>query len=120
MRKRFLTLATAVGLIMALSIPVGAADLPGRFLGTFDCAGGTVTLHFVNNQTGGAAAGEITVMTSNPTANIGPLAPSQVNKNVQHFIVVINGGATLDSATTNLGGRLVLSDFECTPGKKKK
>jgi hypothetical protein len=67
--------------------------------------------HFVNNQTGGAAAGFLNVSFS--SGDQGPIGPSTVNRNNQHFYVYTTGAATLWSASTNLPGRLVLSDFSC-------
>jgi hypothetical protein len=73
--------------------------------------------HFVNNQTGGAAAGLLTVVFTNPSGPVepsNPVGPLAVNQNVQHFYVWAEG--TLVSASTNIPGRLVISGIAC--GKK--
>jgi hypothetical protein len=93
-------LALAGGTLMAASIE----NLSGQ-----SCGDDTGFWHFVNNQTGGAGAGEITATwSSGDTCTTGP---SKVNANTQHFDCVASG--TLLSASTNLPGRLVLSDFSC-------
>jgi len=66
------------------------------------------TWHFVNNQTGGAPAGSLTAWISGQECTTGP---SSVLQNTQHFHCSIPG--TLESASTTLPGRLVLSD--CGP-----
>jgi hypothetical protein len=116
MKRRLIVLSLALGLSVALMVPAGAADLHEPHTGmTFDCDG-TVTLHFVNNQTGGAAAGSITVWVDGTTI-VG--AATKVNANNQHFHIVIDGDDTLVDAQTNLPGMLVLSDWECAHDKKK-
>ena len=80
-----------------------------------DCGDAVGSWHFVNNQTGGAAAGTLNATFSDGT--VWNVAPSAVNKNVQHFNVESSG--TLVSASTNLPGKLVLSDFSCEDVKKK-
>jgi hypothetical protein len=113
MRKFFM----AVGLIAALAIPVAAtaAELSNGSGQT--CSGGAVgTWHFVNNQTGGAAAGTLTATFSTPTGTF-TVGPTAVNSKTQHFYVFATG--TLATATTNLPGRLLLSDFTCDHTPKK-
>ena len=59
--------------------------------------------------TGGAPAGTlIATWSSGDTCTVGA---SKVLGNTQHFNCVASG--TLLSASTNLAGRLVLSDFSC-------
>lgn len=73
------------------------------------CGDGTGTWHFVNNQTGGAAAG-----TLNASWDSGDACTKTADKvlgNTQHFTCTAAGA--LESACTNLPGRLVLSDFSC-------
>ena len=87
-------LSLALGLSVALMIPAGAADLHEPHTNmTFDCDG-TVELHFVNNQTGGAAAANITVLVNGGSTTISE-GPTKVNQNVQHYHVDIDGGDTL-------------------------
>lgn len=86
---------------------VGAApigNLSGQSCGTF-----TGTWHFVNNQTGGAAPGTLNAVWS--SGNTCSTNASAVNKSTQHFYCTASG--TLLSASTNLPGKLVLSDFSC-------
>jgi hypothetical protein len=86
-----------------------AADLSN---GNYQSCTGDGTWHFVNNQTGrGAPAGLLNVTFS--SGDQGPIGPSAVNNSTQHFYVYTVGAATLYSASTNLPGRLVLSDFSC-------
>ena len=67
--------------------------------------------HFVNNQTGrNAPAGTLTVLFSSGQQIVGASSIQQRN---QHFNVYTTGTATLLSASTNLAGRLVLSDYSC-------
>ena len=105
-------------LIAALAVPatVVAADLQNA-KGTTSCDG-ISTWHFVNNQTGGASAGSISVEFSGGlTLTAGA---SSVNKNMQHFFVQTTGVATLLDAHTNLPGNLVLSGpVTCDDGKGK-
>ena len=105
MKKLFVALA----LLTALAIPVAAvgADLHNG-VGS-SCAPDIGVFHFVNNQTGGAAAGSITVTFDN--GDVVTTGPSKVNQHTQHFIVESDGA--LETAETNLPGRLVLSDFSC-------
>jgi hypothetical protein len=106
MKKRYWLTAFA----MALSITSGAAmaanisNLSGQ-----SCGDATGTWHFVNNQTGGAAAGILNASWS--SGNTCTVSPSSVLQNTQHFNCTASG--TLLTASTNLPGRLVLSDFSC-------
>jgi hypothetical protein len=111
-----------LGLVAALAIPAAAlaATLDtgkfGDFISNGDKCSSGAWYHFVNNQTGGASAGTLTTSFSNPSDqfpgnDVGPLA---VNQNVQHFYVWSKGH--LDSASTNLPGKLVISGYAC--GKK--
>ena len=84
-----------------------AADLNPSQIGSV-CS----TWHFVNNQTGGAPAGNLVAVISGMTCSTGP---TTVLGNTQHFHCSIPG--TLQSATTDLPGRLVLSD--CGPPIKE-
>ena len=107
-------------LIVALGIPTAAyaASLSNAKGSTCDGVG---VWHFVNNQTGGAAAGSLTATFSvDGVTTLITTGPSKVLSNTQHFIVETDGDATLNDAETNLPGRLVLSDFSCDSGKKGK
>jgi hypothetical protein len=108
----------AVGaLVLALAIPAVAfaATLDtSKFGGLIgQCGGGTATYHFVNNQLGsGMPDGTLTFsFTGGLSSSTGP---SMNNGPTQHFLVT--SGGTLSSASTNLPGKLVLSDVSC---KKK-
>jgi len=104
---------TALALAMvAVAVPAQAATIEN--LSGQSCGGDIGTWHFVNNQTGGAPAGLLTATWS--SGNTCTVSPSAVNKNTQHFICVASG--TLTSASTNLPGRLVLSDFSCEDVKE--
>jgi hypothetical protein len=91
--------ASLTSLVLAASLSNGSGQSCGDSIGTW---------HFVNNQTGGAGPGALTATIGGVTQTV---APSAVNKNSQHFIVISAG--TLEDAYTNLPGKLVLSDFSC-------
>lgn len=104
MRKMMIVATFALALGMAGS--TFAAELSN--LSGQSCGDALGQWHFVNNQTGGAAAGSITAIFSGGTCTTGP---SKVLSSVQHFNCSESG--TLLGASTNLPGRLVLSDFSC-------
>jgi hypothetical protein len=85
----------------------GAANISN--LSGQSCGALSGTWHFVNNQTGGAAAGTLTATWSSGDTCI--VSPSAVNTKTQHFYCSASG--TLLSASTTLPGKLVLSDFTC-------
>ena len=94
-----------------LVTPARAADLNPGQVGAFSC-NGTGIWHFVNNQTGTTTPGLLTVTFSCGTFS--NVAPSKVNSNgVQQFLVTTHGNCTLEGASTNLPGNLVLSDLTC-------
>ena len=105
-------------LVVALAIPTAAwaATLSNANGQTCEGPG---TWHFVNNQTGGASAGQLvatfSIAGTNETVTVGA---SKVLNSTQHFNVSTLEGATLVTASTNLPGRLVLSDFTCEDDKK--
>ena len=105
MQKRYWLIPGAIAL--GVSCAVLAADLSN--LSGQSCGADQGVWHFVNNQTGGAAAGSITATFSSGTCTTGP---SKVNASTQHFYCGASGA--LLGASTNLPGRLVLSDFTCT------
>ena len=105
MKRRFWVTAAVAAL--GISTAVWGATISNNSGQTCDGEG---TWHFVNNQTGGAGAGLLDVCFSDSGCQTG-IGPTQVNPNNQHFHV--SGSGTLISASTNLPGRLVLSDFDC-------
>jgi hypothetical protein len=95
-------LAFVAGVVPAQAASI--SNLSGQSCGDF-----SGNWHFVNNQTGGAPAGTLTATwSSGDTCTVGP---SKVLSSTQHFDCIASG--TLLSASTNLPGRLVLSDFTC-------
>lgn len=84
------------------------ANLSGQSCGDF-----TGTWHFVNNQVNTQTAGTLTATFS--SGDSCTVSASKVNLSNQHFYCV--GAGTLTGASTNLSGRLVLSDFTCTDKK---
>lgn len=113
--RKYIALA---GLVAALAIPAvaWAADLHSPHTGgVYGCPAGYVgSYHFVNNQTAGTAwTGHIEATFSGPASTKGADA-YMVLQNVQHFQIAAEGW--LEDASTDLPGRLVLSDMSC---KKK-
>jgi len=104
-------LAAAFALPMAPAVAADLSNLSGQ-----SCGSTMGTWHFVNNQTGGAAAGTLTATFS--SGSVVTVGASKVLSSTQHFYVTSSG--TLLSATTGtLPGKLVLSDFTCETGGKK-
>jgi hypothetical protein len=112
MTRKFFTM---LGLVLALSassaFAANLANLSGQSRGDF-----SGTWHFVNNQTGGAPAGTLTATWSSGDTCI--VGASKVLTSTQHFSCT--GSGALLSASTNLPGRLVLSDFTCETKKCEK
>ena len=109
MKKRF----WAVPLAAVAAVGVGyAADLHTPHLGSSCREGFTGNYHFVNNQIpSGASAGQLTATwDSNDSCTV---TAYKVLNHTQHFRCTGMTGALL-SASTNLPGRLVLSDYTCT------
>jgi len=106
MKKLIWILAATV--VLGLSNAALAGNI--RNLSGQSCGDLIGTWHFVNNQTGGAPAGTLQAYwSSGDSCTVGP---SNANlQSTQHFNCVASG--TLVSASTNLPGRLVLSDFSC-------
>lgn len=105
-------LLAALTVALGLTVAVGgahAATLNPSQVGTSSACAST-KWHFVNNQTGGAAAGTLTATFSTGTFTVGA---TTVLSNTQHFYVTTTGSATLLGAATNLPGRLLLSDVSC-------
>lgn len=119
MKRLTTVIAVVAALTAAMAAPAIAADLSN---GDGQTCEGPGIWHFVNNQTGrGAPAGELTAVFDDGeggtiTVTVGA---SDVNRNMQHFYVETDGDATLVSASTDLPGKLVLSDFDCDGGKKE-
>lgn len=106
MKKRYGLSAIAAALVITSGAALAAniSNLSGQSCGDF-----TGTWHFVNNQTGGAAAGTLSATWS--SGDSCTVSASSVSKNNQQFNCTASG--TLISASTNLPGKLVLSDFSC-------
>ena len=107
--RRYLAVATMVTVAtVGIATPVVAADLSSGHGSS--CPEGSVgTYHFVNNQTGGAGPGTLTAEFSDGTVWV--VGPTKVNQSNQQFVVESEGA--LVDASTDLPGRLVLSDFSC-------
>lgn len=113
MRKTSLTLAIAFGLLLTMAFPASAADLHDAHVGTdLKCPNDDIAVwHFVNNQTERSSSGVLMAMFSDGSMVVDN-TPDKVNRNVQHWFIRGPEGE-LKSASTNLPGKLVLSDFEC-------
>jgi hypothetical protein len=110
MRKWTTVLLAAVALAGATLM---AATLNPSQIGS-SCPAGTIgTYHFVNNQTGGASAGTLNATwDSGDSCTTGPYS---VLSNTQHFTCTAEGALT--AASTDLPGKLVLSDWTCSDQK---
>jgi hypothetical protein len=73
------------------------------------CGAQSGTWHFVNNQAPGAPTGTLNATWS--TGETCSVLASKVLGSTQHFYCTASG--TLTGASTNLPGKLVLSDFSC-------
>ncbi len=112
--RRITTAATlALAFTASMTMPAIAADLSNGS-GQSCAEGQTGVWHFVNNQTRGEGPGTITVVFDNAVIVQGA---TKVNRSNQHFTFEHVGGTLVD-ASTNLPGRLVLSDFTCTGDPK--
>jgi len=113
--RRFLA---ALGATAAVATVVVATAIPATLhngQGSSCPAGSVGVYHFVNTQTEGAtAAGTLTA--SFTDGSTWTITAYKVNQNTQHFLVESEGA--LITASTNLPGRLVLSDFSCDDVKK--
>jgi hypothetical protein len=106
----------AAVLALALIVPAiaMAVSLQPSQVGSGCPSGDVGTYHFVNNQvTPDFAPGGLLTVTFTGHAPV-TVAPTMVLKSVQQFFVTSTG--SIVSASTNLPGKLVLSDFSC---KKK-
>lgn len=142
MRRRFTTLALALGVMFALAVPVGAAELHRPHQGT-ECKYGIETLHFVNNQLRGYDGDVYLWIEMEGGTNIGPVPAADHPSANKHWWINVESGTKLINAWTttehdptptplddnsapegpdgvNDGpGRLVLSDYKCAPEPKK-
>jgi hypothetical protein len=108
MRKWILGLSAVVALTGGTLMAATLGNLAGQSCGDF-----SGVWHFVNNQTGGAPQGTLTATwSSGETCTV---LASKVLSSTQHFYCTASG--TLLSASTNLPGKLVLSDFACEDTK---
>lgn len=85
--------------------------------GSGQSCSGTGSWHFVNNQTGGDCGSGISA-TFVCGGNLVGIQGTQTKclNSVDQYLVSTSGSCTLVSATTgSVPGRLVLSDFSCTP-----
>ena len=106
MKKRYWLrpVVVALGVYAGTALAAQLDNLSGQSCGDY-----TGTWHFVNNQTGGAGAGLLNATWS--SGNACSVSPAKVLSNTQHFYCT--GAGTLLGASTNLPGKLVLSDFSC-------
>lgn len=107
MKKRYWVggLAAAIGIAGGTLLAADIDNLSGQ-----SCGAQSGDWHFVNNQTRGATTGTLTATFS--TGAVCVVGPSKVNNNNIHFDCDGFTGALL-GASTDLPGRLVLSDFTC-------
>jgi hypothetical protein len=111
-------LLVVAGVLGALAIPAAAQGAVQEKGAGATCASGVGTWNFVNNKTGGAGAGSLTVFFDTEEFGViqfGPVGPTVVHKNVQKFTLFTNNRATLVSASTNLPGKLHLESVGCAP-----
>ena len=106
MKKRYWLIPGTIALgVTCAAWAANIGNLSGQSCGDF-----TGAWHFINNQVpAGSPTGTLTATWS--SGNTCTVSASAVNKSTQHFNCTAAG--TLTSASTNLGGKLVLSDFSC-------
>jgi hypothetical protein len=104
MKNQYRVAAALTLSVAAVADAATIGNLSGQSCGAF-----TGTWHFINNQTGGAGAGTLNATWS--SGNTCSTSPSKVLGSTQHFYCTASG--TLLAASTNLPGKLVLSDFSC-------
>lgn len=108
MSKRYWAKAcvAALGLVFGAAQAATIGNLSGQSCGAF-----TGTWHFINNQVpSDSPVGTLTATWS--SGDSCTTTASKVLSNTQHFYCTASG--TLTSASTTIGGRLVLSDFSCS------
>lgn len=120
MKRRLSTALLAIGLMTALAVPAGAAELHEPHQGT-TCEFGFKQLHFVHNQHDGegslASTIDVTFSLGGVEITSFDLPATKANRGTVHFTIdVPNLGVetTLVTAVDDIApGRLVLSDYEC-------
>ena len=111
MKKWMLVLTAVVALAGGTLMAAQLGNLSGQ-----SCGDQLGTWHFVNNQTGGAADGQLVAHFS--TGLDCSTGPSKNTGSTQHFYCVGYAGTLTGASTGALAGKLVLSDFSCaTPPK---
>lgn len=116
MRKRSLVM-TGIGVVAGITltgVSVSAATL-GNLSGQ-SCGDLIGTWHFVNNQVPAGSPIGTLIATFSTGEVASDLGEAKGGGSTQHFYVTASG--TLTGASTDLGGKLVLSDFSCNGGKK--
>ena len=114
MKKRFWAMPLAAIAVTAVGA-VYAADLHVPHVGSSCPDGFTGNYHFVNNQVpAGSGTGQL--LASWDSGDSCTTTSYKVLTSTQHFRCTNMTGA-LTGASTNLGGKLVLSDFTCTRRK---
>jgi hypothetical protein len=106
-------LALVIGLVLGVSGAALAATLNPAHIGS--TCDGSGLWHFVNNQTGGGA-GTLT-LDFNDGCDVVSVVRTKVLTSVNQWDVTTSGDCTLEGASTNLLGNLVLSDLFCIPKK---
>jgi hypothetical protein len=112
MKKILTGLALAAGLTVGFVTPSMAATMSN---GVGERCDGQGLWHFINNQVpSGSPTGTLSATFNlDGVPTVYTTSASDVNKSTQHFYVSTSGDATLTAASTDLGGRLVLSHFDC-------
>ena len=116
MRKRYVltSIGMVAGLTLAGVVPASAVSISN--LSGQSCGDQIGTWHFVNNQVPAGSPVGTLVATYSSGEVASDLGEVKGGGATQHFYVTASG--TLTSASTDLGGKLVLSDFSCSGGKK--
>jgi hypothetical protein len=107
MRKRYwlAVIAMTIGAAGGTAVAADIGNLSGQ-----SCGDLTGTWHFVNNQVP-RGSGDGTLMASWDSGDMCSIGPYATSNKVRHFECMASG--MLESASTDLGGKLVLSDFSC-------
>lgn len=116
MRKRSFVM-TCIGVVAGVTltgVSVSAATLSN--LSGQSCGDLIGTWHFVNNQVPAGSQLGTLIATFSSGEVASDIGEAKGGGSTQHFYVTASG--TLTGASTDLGGKLVLSDFSCSGGKK--
>jgi hypothetical protein len=107
MRKQYwlAVIAMTIGAAAGTALAADIGNLSGQ-----SCGDLTGMWHFVNNQVP-KGSGDGTLTATWDSGDMCMVGPSSTSKKVRHFDCVASG--MLSTATTDLGGKLVLSDFSC-------